>query len=583
MLRIFAVFIVAAGLAACGGGGSSSNSASGTGASGSTGSTGGSGNTGGTGGTGSGGTGGTAGSGGTGGTGGTGGSGGSGSGGTGSGSGYVAGVYPPSSTFAAKCASPRTGTDPITHIAYPDVAGTTTDENNYLRSWTNELYLWYSEVPDIDPGSDSSTLDYFGQLKTSAKTASGAPKDRFHFTAPTSTWEQLSQAGVELSYGAIFLLAEATPPRQLVVAYVQPPSNGQPTNPALAAGVVRGQTVLSIDGVDINTTDPAGIDTLNAGLSPTTTATHTFVLQDPNATTTHTVSLAAGQIAETTVPIATKLSVGGSQVGYLLFNDQLATSEQELYNAVSQLAQLQGVSDLVLDLRYNGGGYLDIASELAYMIAGPARTGDGSSTFEQIQFNSKYPGTDPVTGASTSTLFHTTTQDFSMAAGTPLPHLDLSTVYVLTGPDTCSASEAIINGLRGVNVNVVEIGSTTCGKPYGFYPKDNCGTTYFSIEFQGVNAMGQGGYSDGFSPQNTVANAGVTIPGCAVADDFSHNLGDVNESQLAAALAYRTGGAASCPTPPSGFSPRTTVKYAFRTGPQLVARSPLKEMRILRH
>src|SRR6185437_4700823 len=202
----------------------------------------------------------------------------------------------------------------------------------------------------------------------------------------------------------------------------------------------------------------------------------------PNSTTTHTVSLAAGQVTETTVTIATKLSVGGSQVGYMLFNDQLATSESELVNAVNQL---QGVSDLVLDIRYNGGGYLDIASELAYMIAGPAQTGSGSSTFEQIEFNSKYPGTDPVTGASTPTLFHNTTQGFSLSRDQALPHLDLRTVYVLTGPDTCSASEAIINGLRGVDVNVVEIGSTTCGKPYGFYPQDNCGTTYFSIEFQG--------------------------------------------------------------------------------------------------
>ena len=55
---------------------------------------------------------------------------------------------------------------------------------------------------------------------------------------------------------------------------------------------------------------------------------------------------------------------------------------------------------------------------------------------------------------------------------------------------TCSASEAIINGLRGVNVQVIQIGSITCGKPYGFYSQDNCGTTYFSIQFKGVNAAG---------------------------------------------------------------------------------------------
>ena len=61
---------------------------------------------------------------------------------------------------------------------------------------------------------------------------------------------------------------------------------------------------------------------------------------------------------------------------------------------------------------------------------------------------------------------------------------------MLTGDNTCSASESIINSLRGIGVEVIQIGLTTCGKPYGFYPQDNCGTTYFSIEFKGVNAQG---------------------------------------------------------------------------------------------
>ena len=66
-----------------------------------------------------------------------------------------------------------------------------------------------------------------------------------------------------------------------------------------------------------------------------------------------------------------------------------------------------------------------------------------------------------------------------------MPALDLERVFVLTTASTCSASEAIINSLRGINVEVIQIGSTTCGKPYGFYPQDNCGTTYFTIQFAG--------------------------------------------------------------------------------------------------
>ena len=133
------------------------------------------------------------------------------------------------------------------------------------------------------------------------------------------------------------------------------------------------------------------------------------------------------------------------------------------------------------------------------------------------------------------------------AAGRTLPALNLNRVFVLSGPGTCSASETIINGLRGIDVEVVLIGETTCGKPYGFYPLDNCGTTYFTVQFRGVNAKNFGDYADGFSPANLTTTAGVSIPGCAVADDFSKLLGDPEEARLAAALNFMQDG--SCPAP----------------------------------
>ena len=73
--------------------------------------------------------------------------------------------------------------------------------------------------------------------------------------------------------------------------------------------------------------------------------------------------------------------------------------------------------------------------------------------------------------------------------------------------------------------------------------------TYFSIQFQGVNEQNFGDYPDGFTPANTVATQGVVVPGCSVADDFAHALGNPAESQLASALSYRTDGV--CPLPPS--------------------------------
>jgi hypothetical protein len=126
-------------------------------------------------------------------------------------------------------------------------------------------------------------------------------------------------------------------------------------------------------------------------------------------------------------------------------------------------------------------------------------------------------------------------------------------VFVLTTSSTCSASESIINSLQGVNVQVIQVGSTTCGKPYGFYPTDNCGVTYFSIQFQGVNAKNFGNYPDGFTPQNTLTPQGVPVLGCSVADDFTHALGDSAEGLLASALGYQATGV--CPVPPSGFAP----------------------------
>ncbi|TLY65114.1 MAG: peptidase, partial [Gammaproteobacteria bacterium] len=86
-------------------------------------------------------------------SGGGGGGGGGSTGSMGGGGSWTPGVYLPESHFAAQCAAPRSGTDPVTHRPYPDVAGTAVDENNWLRSWTNDLYLWYSQAPDLNPAN----------------------------------------------------------------------------------------------------------------------------------------------------------------------------------------------------------------------------------------------------------------------------------------------------------------------------------------------------------------------------------------------------------------------------------------------
>ncbi len=479
------------------------------------------------------------------------GGGGSGGGGAPASSGWTAGVFSPASAFDAQCAVPRTGTDPGTGRPYPDTRGSTLTQNNWLRSWSNDLYLWYNEIVDRDP-SLYSTANYFNLLKTTATTPSGKDKDQFHFTMATSDWQDLSQSGVSAGYGATWSLIAASPPRQIVVAYTDP---GTPAV-ALSANLVRGVTVLQVDGVDaVNAGGAAAVDTLNAGLFPASAGeNHTFVVQDPGSATSRSITMRSEDVTSAPVQNVVTLTTTSGKVGYMLFNDHLATAEQALIDAVDELNSA-GISDLVLDIRYNGGGYLDIASELAYMIAGPART--SGKTFESTVFNSKHPTTDPVTNRPlTPVPFHSTAGGFSAPSGTPLPTLNLPRVFVLTGSNTCSASESIINSLQGIDVEVIQIGSTTCGKPYGFYPQDNCGTTYFTVEFKGENDKGFGDYPDGFSPANTVGTQGAVVTGCSVGDDYAHALGDPLERRYAAALAYRQ--ATTCPTP-SGFVPPGTA------------------------
>ena len=139
-----------------------------------------------------------------------------------------------------------------------------------------------------------------------------------------------------------------------------------------------------------------------------------------------------------------------------------------------------------------------------------------------------------------------------------------------------------MNGLRGVGVEVIQIGSTTCGKPYGFFATDNCGTTYFTIQFRGVNALDFGDYTDGFSPSNTPGAAGPTVlPGCSIADDFTKQLGDLTEDRLAMTLAYRDGQACTAAT---GSAPDVFSKAdgTPQDADAVIPKSPWHTNRIMR-
>jgi carboxyl-terminal processing protease len=435
-------------------------------------------------------------------------------------------IGPPPSSTAQSCAP----TNPYrVDATSPTTTGTLSTEKAWLYSYVNQAYLWWDEIPAVnaDASTYSNTADvegsldkYFQALKSPLFTASGKRKDEFSFTYPTKAWKDLSQSGASSGYGIEWYFGSPTPPRGLRVAFVEPNS------PAAVAGVRRGDILVTADGVSADVGTESGVAALNAALFPSSNgSSHSFSFI-PVAGGTRNLNLTSATVIKTPVPSTQVLTTGaGRRVGYILFNDHIASAEGQLITAVNTLRDA-AVQDLVLDLRYNGGGYLYIASELAYMVAGSART--SGQVFEQLQYNSKRIA--ETNSADARTPFYNTScyldSSFNCTRQEPLPTLNLNRVYVLASSSTCSASEAIVNGLRGVNVEVVMIGNTTCGKPYGFTAKDNCGISYFPIEFKGTNAKGFGDYADGFSAT------------CPAKDDYSRALGDPAEGQLAAAL-YR--------------------------------------------
>jgi carboxyl-terminal processing protease len=429
-------------------------------------------------------------------------------------------------TYWNKCEKPRTGIDPTTGKAYPDRQGTLRDELTFLRAWSHQYYLWYNEIPtDFKMADFTNPVDYFAKLKTPALSPSGAPKDKYHFTYSSEEWTKLSTSGIEMGYGITWSSAGPTAPRNWRVAIVEPGS------PAAAAGLQRGDRLVRIDDVDfVNATDKAAVDKINAALFPATAGeTHSFVV-NRNGVDQPVLTMRAADVQAKSVKDVKAIDTATGKVGYLSFENHNAVAERELIDAFASL-KAQGVSDLVLDLRYNGGGLLNIAAELAYMVAGPVSSG---RVFERLQFNDKIERSQsPEVITFSPTAYGFAAGSGTVAKGTTLPYLGLRRVTVLTTSGTCSASESVINALRGIDVEVNVIGAQTCGKPYGFTPVPNCGTTYFSIEFKGVNAKGFGDYSDGIAPT------------CSVADDLGHALGDSNEALLATALSYRQSG--TCP------------------------------------
>lgn len=368
----------------------------------------------------------------------------------------------------------------------------------WLRDYFNEWYFWYALSPYPAPGSLPTLDEYFNALLYTG-TDPNFPADRWSFYQSTESFNRFFGDGQTLGYGIFVAGLEVTgqPAEPLYVRYVEPLS------PA-AGNVLRGDRIVSINGRPASDMIASGDFTV---LTPNAVGDTIHVeLLDTNGQT-FAFDIVANVFRLTPVPAALTSVVrspAGTQMGYLMVKDMIGQASAPLARAFQQFAS-QRVTELVLDIRYNGGGLVSVGREIASYV-NPART--AYQTYASLLYNDK----QAAMGRNTTFQF-----------GVPPNALNLTRVYVLTGPRTCSASEQVINALRPF-VNVVAIGDTTCGKPVGFLPVDDgCGDTYSVVNFESVNAANQGRFFDGFNPS------------CSVAEDFTKPLGDLTEPLLAAA------------------------------------------------
>jgi C-terminal processing protease CtpA/Prc len=270
-------------------------------------------------------------------------------------------------------------------------------------------------------------------------------------------------------------------------------------SPAAAAGIRRGDVVRAINGIPV--------DAFRAGAAPTVSR-RVESTRFEFASSGHArgeVTIAWAEYSRPAVILDNVIDAGGRRVGYLVLQDFDELASLEFAQAAARLRK-QGIDDLVLDLRMNPGGSVHVARAIASTIGG--RRLDGA-TFLRIVHNDRYRDSD-----------HDVPFRSSWQVDLSLPRL-----FVITSEDSCSASEALINGLAP-HMTVVTVGTTTCGKPVGMTVVEYGAWSYWVITFRVLNARGEGDYFAGLRPT------------CPAEDDFAHELGDPAEASLGAALHY---------------------------------------------
>jgi C-terminal peptidase prc len=397
----------------------------------------------------------------------------------------------------------------------PSLAGaqatdcSTTGQNQYVRAVLRDYYYWYRELPDPDPAQYPSPEAYLEAVRFRPQDTS------FSYVSNEATSDAFFSESQYVGFGfRTHLVASG----DLRLAEVFPDS------PAAAAGLERNQRILEIDGQAVASLEAAG--TLGSAFGPDTAGhpVRLLVLRPDGAVSE--VSIVKAAVTIPTVAATRTFDVDGRRVGYVLFHNFVQPSTAALDAAFAQLVR-DGAQDLVLDLRYNGGGLVSVAQHLADLIGGMRTNG---------LLMARYVHNDRQASRNSSLYFSET----PAALSTPR-------LIAITTRSSASASELVINALKPY-ISVVTVGDNTYGKPVGQYGFRFCGKIVWPVAFSIRNAADQGDYFGGFAPD------------CAAPDDLEHLLGDPQEGSLAEALHYAATG--SC----SGRAP--SVRASRRLLPQ---------------
>lgn len=368
-------------------------------------------------------------------------------------------------------------------------------EAQALASYMQDYYFWYKQIPAADLSAVTTAEDALKLLKYS-------PTDRYSYIDTATSFNAFFQEGK--STGAGFGMREAA--NQVFIEYVRPAS------PAQAAGLLRGDRIIKANGVDATTI--ASIDT---AIGPREIGFALSLVVDRQGATKN-IELVKASYDIITVSDARLLNSGGRKIAYLYFYAFIDRTNADWAAAVNNL-RAQGAQDIIVDMRHNGGGYLATAGQLGSTLK--STTASNGQFLTRLNFNDKHSAENSNTA-------------FGNDAGSRF-----GKVVFLTSAGSCSASEALINGLSAYQ-NVASIGSKTCGKPVGFTPR-TVGSKVFSIvTFDLRNSANSGAYYDGLAPT------------CPVTDTFTGSYGDPSESLLAGALTYLSTG--SCPVAAGGLS-----------------------------